>query len=174
MSGSPPTAIAVGERYAFTPSASDPDGDRLTFSVVQKPDWLTFDTANGTLSGTPSAADVGTYRGLVLSVSDGQNKTILPPFDIEVPAIGSRVITLSWLPPTENEDGSPLMDLAGYEIAYGRQSRTYSSRIDVGNPGVTAYVVSGLVPGAYYFAIVSYNKDSLRSRPSAELAINIK
>jgi hypothetical protein len=174
ISGSPPNAIAVGERYEFTPSASDPDGDHLTFSIVQKPDWLTFDTENGTLTGTPSAADVGTYRGVVLSVSDGHSKTILPPFDIDVPAIGSRVVTLSWLIPTENEDGSPLTDLAGYEIAYGRQSRMYSRRIDVANPGVTTYVVSGLVPGVYYFAIISYNETSVRSRFSAELAVNLK
>lgn len=174
ISGSPPTAIAVGEHYAFTPSVSDPEGDQLTFSVTQKPAWLTLDAATGTLTGTPSAVDVGTYRGVELSVSDGQNKTILPPFDIEVPAIGSRVVTLSWLPPTQNEDGSPLTDLAGYEIAYGRQSGMYSTRIDVQNPGVTTYVVSGLVPGAYYFAMSSYNKANVRSRTSAELAINIQ
>jgi hypothetical protein len=164
----------VGERYEFTPSASDPDGDRLTFSVAQKPAWLNFNMAKGTLTGKPSAADIGTYRGIVLSVSDGQNKTSLPPFDIEVPAIGSRVVTLSWLPPTENEDGSPLTDLAGYEIAYGRQPRLYSSRIDVRNPGVTTYVVSGLVPGAYYFAMFSYTENNVRSRVSAELAINVQ
>jgi hypothetical protein len=164
----------VSEHYAFTPSASDPDGDPLTFSVAQKPDWLTFDPANGTLTGTPGAAHIGTYRGVELSVSDGENKAILPPFDIDVPAIGSRVVTLSWLPPTENEDGSPLIDLAGYEIAYGRQPGTYSSRIDVGNPGVTTYVVSGLVPGEYYFAMLSYNKANIRSRVSEELAINVQ
>jgi hypothetical protein len=164
----------VGERYAFTPTASDPDGDRLTFSIAQKPQWLNFNTAKGTLIGTPTAANVATYRGIVISVSDGQNVTRLPPFDINVPAVGPRTVTLSWLPPTENEDGSPLMDLAGYEISYGRQSRMYSSHIDVPNPGVTTYVVSGLVPGAYYFTMVAYNQADVRSRLSAELALNVQ
>jgi hypothetical protein len=174
ISGSPPKTIVVTEQYVFTPSASDPDGDRLTFSVAQKPDWLTFNPEDGTLTGTPDEADIGTYRGIVLSVSDGQHEAILPPFDIAVPAIGSRNVTLSWIPPTENEDGSPLTDLAGYEIAYGRQSGMYSSRIDVGNPGVTTYVVSGLVPGEYFFTMLSYNEAKVRSRVSEELAINVQ
>jgi hypothetical protein len=164
----------VGERYSFTPTVNDPDGDRLTFSVAQKPAWLSFNTTKGTLAGTPSAADVATYSGIVVSVSDGQNKATLPPFDIDVPAIGSRVMTLSWRAPTENDDGSPLLDLAGYEIVYGRQPRMYSHRVKLPNPGVTTYVVSGLVPGTYYFAMVAYNGLDVRSRFSAELAVTIQ
>ena len=174
IAGTPPKAVAVGERYAFTPSASDPEGDRLTFSIAQKPGWLKFNTAKGTLIGTPSAADVGTYRGIAVTVSDGRNTTALPLFDIDVPSVGSRVATLDWHPPTENEDGSPLLDLAGYELAYGRQSGLYTHRIDVPNPGITTYVVTGLTPGAYYFAMVAYNEMDVRSRLSGELAIQVQ
>ncbi len=38
--------------------ASDPDGDPLTFSKTGGPAWLTVAT-DGTLSGTPSSADIG-------------------------------------------------------------------------------------------------------------------
>ena len=33
--------------------------------------------------------------------------------------------TLSWTPPTENEDGTPLMDLAGYRVYWGQSPGTY-------------------------------------------------
>jgi hypothetical protein len=158
----------------FSASATDPDGDPLTFSVIEKPAWLNFSASKGALMGTPRAADVGTHRGITIQVFDGRNVSTLPPFDIEVQAIGSRVMTLSWRAPTENEDGSPLMDLAGYEIVYGRQPRMYSHRVKLPNPGVTNYVVSGLVPGAYYFAMAAYNDLDVRSRFSAELAVTIQ
>ena len=174
ITGSPVKVIAVGERYVFNASATDPDGDRLTFSIIEKPAWLNFSASKGSLIGTPGAADVGIHRGISIQVFDGRNVASLPSFDIDVQAIGSRAMTLSWRAPTENENGSPLMDLAGYEIVYGRQPRMYSHRVKLPNPGVTSYVVSGLVPGAYYFAMAAYNDLDVRSRFSAELAVNIQ
>ncbi|MDH3642435.1 MAG: hypothetical protein OES38_10090, partial [Gammaproteobacteria bacterium] len=35
------------------------------------------------------------------------------------------VLSLTWVAPTENVDGSPLTDLAGYKIYYGDSSRSY-------------------------------------------------
>src|SRR5690606_17336371 len=39
ISGSPLLEIEVGSSYSFTPTASDADGDELTFSVANLPDW---------------------------------------------------------------------------------------------------------------------------------------
>ncbi|MGD8341535.1 MAG: putative Ig domain-containing protein, partial [Gammaproteobacteria bacterium] len=78
-----PTAIE-GQLYEFTPRASDPDGDTLTFSIQGKPDWLAFDTRNGRLSGTPGGADIGSYAGIVISVSDGELGAELAPAAIDV------------------------------------------------------------------------------------------
>ncbi len=58
--------------YGFTPTASDPDGNSLTFSISGKPDWLDFNTATGALSGTPGAQDLGQHDNIVISVSDGK------------------------------------------------------------------------------------------------------
>ena len=54
------------------PTASDPDGDELTFSIANKPDWASFDAATGLLNGTPPPAAVGTNSDITISVSDGQ------------------------------------------------------------------------------------------------------
>lgn len=48
--------IAYSESVAA--DASDPEGDAIIFSKVSGPDWLQVAT-DGTLSGTPAAADVG-------------------------------------------------------------------------------------------------------------------
>ena len=72
ISGNPMTAIDIGSAYSFTPTASDPDGDELTFSVNNQPSWAGFDKTTGTLSGQPALGSVGTYASIEISVSDGK------------------------------------------------------------------------------------------------------
>jgi hypothetical protein len=102
ISGQPPTSVRVGNAYSFTPTASDPDGDNLTFSVSNRPAWLTFNAASGTLTGTPSAANVGTYPGIIISVSDGTASASLPAFSIQVTA----ALTISGTPATSVAAGT--------------------------------------------------------------------
>ena len=87
ISGVPPTAVTAGTAYSFTPTASDPDGDSLTFSIVNTPAWATFDTTTGRLSGTPSAQHVGTTTGVAIRVNDGETTVSLPAFNLAVSAI---------------------------------------------------------------------------------------
>jgi hypothetical protein len=44
ISGTPATSVVVGASYTFTPTASDPDGQALTFSIRNRPAWAVFDT----------------------------------------------------------------------------------------------------------------------------------
>ena len=55
ISGTPPTTVTVGAAYAFTPTASDPDGGTLTFAIANRPSWATFNATTGRLAGTPAA-----------------------------------------------------------------------------------------------------------------------
>ena len=66
-------------------------------------------------------------------------------------------ITLSWSAPHTNVDGTPLTDLAGYQLYYGTASGQYDVVIDVGNQ--TTVVVSGLADDrVYYFSVTAYDK----------------
>ena len=96
ISGSPSTSVIAGSSYAFTPAASDADGDTLTFSIANLPDWASFDASTGALTGMPPPASIGTYPGIAISVNDGQATTALAPFSIEVVA----PLTISGNPPT--------------------------------------------------------------------------
>ena len=90
ISGSPASAIAVGSSYSFTPSATDPDGDDLTYSISGLPTWTSFDSATGLLSGTPTEADIGVYWNMIISVSDGEFSDSLAAFAITVSSTGTN------------------------------------------------------------------------------------
>ena len=84
ISGSPTSTIPAGKDYRFTPVATDIDGNPLTFSALNLPDWASFDSQNGRISGTPGLADVGSYDGITISVTNGDESTDLAAFSIQV------------------------------------------------------------------------------------------
>jgi putative Ig domain-containing protein len=167
ISGTPATTDVAGTAYSFTPQASDASGAALSFSVQNKPAWASFSIANGTLSGTPTTTDVGTYSNIVISVSDGTNSAALAPFSIDVtqpaPAPTPPSATLSWTAPTTNTDGSAVTDLAGYHIYYGTSPSSLTTVIDVGNPATTSYTVNNLSSGTWYFAVNAYTTGGVDS-----------
>ena len=120
VSGSPATSVTAGQAYSFQPSATDADGDVLTFSIQNRPSWATFSPTTGRLSGTPTASHVGTYGNIIISVTDGKATRSLGAFSISVrSASGMGSAALSWAAPTKNTDGSTLTNLAGYRVHYG-------------------------------------------------------
>jgi hypothetical protein len=168
ISGSPSTAVMQGTAYAFQPTASDADGDTLTFAIVNKPSWASFSTSTGLLQGTPGAGDVGTTSGIVISVSDGKAPSVaLPAFSVTVQAVATGSATLTWTPPTTNTDGSALADLAGYKIYWGTTQGSYPNSVTLTNPGLTSYVVTNLVPGTYFFVATALNSAQVESAFSA-------
>jgi hypothetical protein len=163
LSGSPPATISAGTAYAFKPAANDADGDKLTFSIQNKPSWATFSTTTGTLSGLPTTSNVGAYANIVISVSDGKTSTSLPKFTVNVVTASSGTAALSWQPPTQNTDGSTLSNLSGFKVSYGTSSTSLDQVVTLANPGLTSYVVTGLGSGTWYFAVTAYNADGVES-----------
>lgn len=163
ISGNPPSVVIADNPYDFTPVVSDADNDPLSFSVTGLPAWATFTAANGRISGTPGDVHVGDYAGIVITVSDGQAAVDLGPFSISVEAVSLGSVTLNWQPPTENEDGTPLIDLAGYKILWGTTSGSYINSVTINNPGLTTYVIDNLAPGTYEFVSTSFNLSGVES-----------
>ena len=163
ISGTPAPSVNQGQGYSFTPVANDADGDTLAFSISGRPAWASFDTATGALTGTPDAADIGVYTNIIISVSDGQASTSLPAFSITIDAISLGSVTLSWTAPTENEDGTPLTDLAGFKIYQGQTGDNFVEIVTIDNPSVTTYRVENLAPGTYEFVATSFNSIGVES-----------
>ena len=84
ISGTPNINVLENTLYSFIPSASDADGDKLTFNVSGLPEWASFDPSNGTLSGVPDYQDAGSYNNISISVTDGKSTASLTPFTIVV------------------------------------------------------------------------------------------
>lgn len=162
ISGNPPPSVVIGQPYDFTPTASDADGDSLTFSIQGKPGWATFAAATGALTGTPQEGDVGPYEGISISASDGSASDELG-FSINVTQTGEGSVALSWQAPTQNTDGTALTDLAGYKIYYGTTRGNYTEQVEIANPGLTTFVVDNLSPNTWYFVATSLNDDGIES-----------
>ena len=166
ISGTPARSVSVGSAYSFRPTASDPDGNTLTYSIANRPSWATFNTSTGQLSGTPSASQVGTYNNITIRVSDGRATASLAAFSISVVDVSNGGATLSWTPPTTNTDGSSLTNLAGYRISYGTSANALTQTVQVANAGITRYTISNLSPGTYYFSVRAYTSNGTESANS--------
>lgn len=88
------------------------------------------------------------------------------------PTSGSA--SLSWTPRTTNVDGTALTNLAGYRISYGTSATALTQTVQVANPGATGYVISGLAPGSYYFAVRAYTSNGTESALSNVLSKTVQ
>jgi Fibronectin type III domain len=97
---------------------------------------------------------------LVLGGCSGSSSTTVTS------ASGPGTVTLTWIAPTGNTNGTPLTDLAGYHIHYGTSQDNLTKVIDLAGTGTTEYEVSGLAPGTYYFAVTAYTAMGTESAES--------
>jgi len=171
ITGAPAVSAQAGQPYSFRASATDPDGNPLKFSIQNKPGWATFDTSTGTLYGTPGDANVGNYTNILISVSDGTATSSLPAFSITVALPVTRTATLNWTPPTQNMDGSPITNLAGYKVMYGSSPGQYSQALSVPVPTMTSVAIEALEAGrTWYFTVKAVNTSGVESDFSNEVS----
>lgn len=126
-------------------------------------------------TATPSSAGSSTVAGTAPGASTGSGSTssggttaITPPT-----TVAASSVTLGWVAPTENSNGTPITDLAGYKIHYGTASSDYSQTVSISNAGLTRYVVDNLPTGTYYFAITAYNAHGIESALSGEVTTTV-
>jgi len=84
IAGSPPGSVAANEMYDFVPSASDPNGDVLGFSITNKPTWAGFTEETGELQGVPGEEHIGVQGPITVTVHDPYGESASLQFTIEV------------------------------------------------------------------------------------------
>lgn len=82
--------------------------------------------------------------------------TPAPP-PVTPPTVPQTTATLTWGRPVSNTDGSPLTDLAGYTVYYGRSATQLDQTIRILVPTATAWTVDQLTTGTWYFAVTALN-----------------
>jgi hypothetical protein len=166
ISGTPQTALVVDTPWSFKPTASDPDGDKLTFSIERQPKWASFNTQTGEIWGTPRTK--GSHPDIIITVSDGRTETSLSAFTLQVDAPTLGTATVSWEPPTTRTDGSTLTDLAGYRVYYGRDRTSLTHVVPITEVGQTSQFIGNLDTGTWYFAVTAICRQGLES-PKSEI-----
>jgi hypothetical protein len=170
ISGTPVTTAEVGQFYSFNPTVVAPAGSTLTYAVANKPAWAQFSASTGALSGTPSTGSVATDANIVVSVSNGAQSAALPAFNITVQPVTSSAAgtaSLSWSRPTENTNGTPLTNLAGYVIHYGTSGTALTNKISVASATVTDVEIANLSPGYWQFEVAAINTADVEGEGSA-------
>jgi len=166
ISGDAAAYVRVGAPYEFEPTAKDADGDTLTFGATNLPPWATLDTKSGRIAGTPAADDVGAYESIVITVADATHTAKSSAFEITVLSAATGIAALQWEIPASKLNGSPLDDLAGYHILYGRSADDLDHSLFVDGSSVTTYEISSLDPGVWYFAVAAVNANGLEGPAS--------
>jgi hypothetical protein len=64
--------------------------------------------------------------------------------------------TLTWSPPSKNQDGTPVGDIAGYCIYYGTKATQLDHVVKIPNPGLNSFEIKDLPAGTYYFSMTAY------------------
>jgi NedA-like, galactose-binding domain/Putative Ig domain len=176
ISGTPDTSVVANSAYSFQPTATDADGDTLTFSITNKPSWASFSSSTGKLNGTPATS--GSSGNIVISVSDGQASTSLPAFSITVQAavVQTGSMSLQWTAPVTRSDGTPLSlsDIDGYRIYYGASAGNYPNRIDVADSTAQSVTVTDMPVGTQYVVMTTYDVNGLESAYSSMVTKNVR
>ena len=167
IAATPDGYARVGETYELLPSATDPDGDSLMYTAENLPPWASIDPSSGRITGTPGEFDVGVYEAIRIRVADGSRTTVSPPFTITVTGtMGTGHASLRWELPAAKVDGSPLDDLAGFRILFGRSAEDLDQSVLIDDPSVTSYEFTDLPAGVWYFAVVAVNAGGLEGPPT--------
>lgn len=144
--------------------ADDVSGGSAATGAVVTPNTGMIDRLPGTTANTPpNTATVATNgQG---SASSG---TTAP-----TNKVSTGTATLDWTPPIQNSDGSALTNLAGYTVYYGTSPDSLTESVKVSNPGLSAYTLSNLSSGTWYFSVTAYSLTGIESSRSGVISTTI-
>ena len=76
--------IRVGEVLDFMPISNDNDNDILIFSITGMPEWASFNSSSGLLTGVPLSENLNEVYFINISVSDGLSNASTGTFNLTV------------------------------------------------------------------------------------------
>ena len=114
-------------------------------------------------TGSEQVGPISVQTTYTLTCSSGTG-TIIEIANIRV----NGSVSLSWVPPTHNTDGTELNDLAGYRIYTGEHSRTYEQMLELADPMATDTRIT-LPSGEHHIAMTALDLDGNESAYSNEV-----
>jgi hypothetical protein len=141
--------------------------------------WFGEAVSNCRASGSWSGPRATTGEEFVGPIYDSQNYQLTcdgpdgPIVAMTTVAASAGGVSVSWVPPSENVDGSPLGDLLEYRIYVGVHSGTYQEIVNVPDPAATSHFLSAS-PGDYYLAVTAVDIDGNESAFSNEVLKTVR
>jgi hypothetical protein len=157
---------------ADVPSVSDTAETNVAANTTQSatPVSSTAPTSSSTTVtsiATPASATVPT------TVASNNNTSTNSSTPTNPTSSSTGTATLDWMPPTENSDGSVLTNLAGYTVYYGTSPSNLTQSVKITNPGLSAYTMTTLPSGTWYFAVTAYSSTGIESARSGVVSTTI-
>jgi hypothetical protein len=116
--------------------------------------------------------DTGAMKWMHLSAFTWDATTTTPdPPDGPLVKVAPATITFTWDAPTENKDGSPLTDLAGYRLYSHVDGTPFGELIQIANPSASSYVLNAVAAGNIFYAMTAYNKAGTESEMSGSVNV---
>lgn len=119
--------------------------------------WAVGCTPSGNWSG--SKANSGSLLLPALTATATYGLTCTSPAD--------TTATLNWTAPTTNTDGTPLTDLAGFNVYSGLSAATMKLLVQVKSPTTLTYQSLNQPAGVNYYYVTAYNTAGVESAKSA-------
>ena len=119
FNSTPVTTTTLEKPYQYQATATDANGDILTYDLPVKPEGMTVDAATGTVVWQPTLEQVGTHD-VILRVKDGQGGVDIQSFQVQVDAENTAPVITS-NPPEQAVAGLPYQYRVRAQDAEGDQ-----------------------------------------------------
>ena len=144
IGNTPVTMAEENKLYTYSLNATDANkGDVLSYVITKTPSWAAFDAMTGTLSGTPSAEDVGTTEEITITVTDVSGASDSVVFKINVTDVNDAPV-INAMPEGGAKEG---IEYAAQVIAVDPEAQPLTFALS-GNPAwMTIDAATGAISG---------------------------
>lgn len=145
----------------------------LTYQWYFNGSALSGATASTLSLGSARASQAGNYHVVVRNGSSSATSATASLTVLAAPT--TRSARLSWVAPTQREDGSTLSasDISSYLVYYATSSSGALTLLGTTTTGTLTYLVSGLSTGTHYFAVAVRDIAGLEGKPSLRQSLTV-
>src|SRR3989338_4428345 len=147
------TSLASGTTntaYSSSISATDADGDTLTYSLTEAPSWLSINSSTGALSGTPTSSATETVE---VKVSDAGGLYDTASYSLLVASVAAVDIYV-----INGDSGAAADSSCSIDVTLTNSTSGYSSTVTMDASGVAAFSLDE--EGLYNISVPSTNTGS--------------